>query len=81
MKLANREKRQKAFESQRKTKPLKKSEQLLYWRFEEDFEECASFVDRDVLYEEEMTKILKNCGFVMQIKKHEPMKWDMEYCA
>lgn len=54
---------------------------MLYWRFEEDYEECASFVDRDVLYEEEMMKILKNCGFVMQIKKHEPMKWDMEYCS
>lgn len=80
--LANREKKQREFGAAKKAaKPLKKSEELLFRRFEEDYEECASFVEGDVLTEEQMTKILKNCGFVMQVKKHDPMKRDMAFCS
>jgi hypothetical protein len=58
-------------------KPLKRSEQLLFKRFEEDYDECASYIEGDNLTEEDVTKILKNSGFIMQVKKHQPMQRDI----
>jgi len=59
---------------------LKKSEELLFKRFLEDFDECASKFESESLTIEQMQKVLKMSGFVMQVRKHDPIQNDMALC-